>query len=101
MSKVFTVTATDPGSSARAGVLRTAHGPIATPAFAPVASQGTVKALTHDQVVRLGAQLILVNAYHLHLRPGVETVAAMGGIHSFISWKKPILSDSGLSLIHI
>ena len=95
MSKVFTVTATDPGSSARAGVLRTAHGPIATPAFAPVASQGTVKALTHDQVVRLGAQLILVNAYHLHLRPGVETVAAMGGIHSFISWKKPILSDSG------
>ncbi len=95
MTKTFTVTATDPKSSARAGFIHTAHGRIATPAFAPVASQGAVKALTHDQVRKLGAQLVLVNAYHLFLRPGVETIASLGGIHKFMSWTKPILSDSG------
>jgi queuine tRNA-ribosyltransferase len=95
MKKVFSVTAVDPASSARAGFIHTSHGKVPTPAFAPVASQGTVKALTHEQVLRLGAKLLLVNAYHLFLRPGVETVAAMGGLHAFMNWKKPILSDSG------
>jgi queuine tRNA-ribosyltransferase len=95
MTRTFTVTAADPGSSARAGFIHTAHGRIPTPAFAPVASQGTVKALTHDRVRKLGAELLLVNAYHLFLRPGVETIASLGGIHKFMSWTRPILSDSG------
>jgi queuine tRNA-ribosyltransferase len=95
MMKSFEVTATDPQSSARAGRIMTLHGAIETPAFAPVASQGTVKALLHEQVEGLGAELILVNAYHLYLRPGLETIAAAGGVHKFISWSRPILSDSG------
>jgi len=95
MTPSFFIEAADPGSSARAGVIRTRHGPIETPAFAPVASQGAVKALAHDRVEALGAQLILVNAYHLYLRPGVELIARMGGLHRFLSWPKPILSDSG------
>jgi len=95
MSRSFCLTAEVPGSSARAGVIATAHGPIETPAFAPVASQGSVKALTHRDVEGLGAQLILANAYHLFLRPGLDIVRAMGGLHAFISWPKPILTDSG------
>jgi len=85
----------DEDAGARAGAIATAHGTILTPAFAPVASQGSVKALTHRQVEELGAQLILANAYHLFLRPGTETIQALGGLHRFISWKKPILTDSG------
>ncbi len=95
MKKTFEITAVDPDSSARTGIIHTQHGPILTPAFAPVASQGTVKALTHALVQNLEAQLILVNAYHLYLRPGLEVIEKMGGIHSFISWQGPILSDSG------
>lgn len=95
MSKAFIITHRDPETSARAGRIQTPHGTIRTPAFAPVASQGTVKALVHDQVKKLGAQLILVNAYHLYLRPGLETIDKAGGLHAFISWKGPILSDSG------
>ena len=95
MTKGFEVTAADPRSSARSGRLRTPHGVIETPAFAPVASQGTVKALLHDQVEALGAQLILINAYHIYLRPGLETIGAAGGVHKFISWDRPLLSDSG------
>lgn len=95
MKKVFKVTAEDSGSSARTGIIHTEHGLIQTPAFAPVASQGTVKALPHSMVQNLGAQLILVNAYHLYLRPGLEIIKDLGGVHSFTSWPGPILSDSG------
>jgi len=95
MSPSFTLAAADPSCSARAGVIETGHGPIETPAFAPVASQGSVKALTHRQVDELGAQLILSNSYHLLLRPGLDVIQAMGGLHAFISWPKPILTDSG------
>jgi len=95
MTPSFLVETSDPGSSARAGLIRTGHGPIETPAFAPVASQGTVKALVHDQAEALGAQLLLVNAYHLYLRPGVDLIERMGGIHRFMSWPGPLLSDSG------
>ena len=95
MKKTFEITATDPNSSARTGIIHTEHGPIQTPAFAPVASQGTVKALSHSMVQNLKAQLILVNAYHLYLRPGIEVIEKLGGLHSFISWPGPILSDSG------
>ncbi|MEE8378260.1 MAG: tRNA guanosine(34) transglycosylase Tgt [Candidatus Aminicenantaceae bacterium] len=91
----FSITSQDNTSSARTGIIHTQHGLIETPAFAPVASQGSVKSLTHSQVVNLGAQLILVNAYHLFLRPGTETIRQSGGIHTFISWDRPILSDSG------
>jgi queuine tRNA-ribosyltransferase len=95
MSAAFTVTSRDPASAARTGRLETPHGLVETPAFMPVGSQGTVKALTHAQVESLGAQILLVNSYHLFLRPGVETVEALGGLHAFISWPRPILTDSG------
>jgi queuine tRNA-ribosyltransferase len=95
MSQRFRTTAQDLASAARTGVLETPHGEVETPAFMPVASQGTVKALTHGLVESLGAQIILLNSYHLSLRPGVETIEAMGGLHSFIGWPKPILTDSG------
>lgn len=95
MKAAFEITARDADSSARTGVIHTGHGPIQTPAFAPVASQGSVKALTHDMVQKLKAQLILVNAYHLYLRPGLDVIKKLGGVHSFVSWKGPILSDSG------
>ncbi len=95
MSQTFLIAAKDNASSARAGVLSTEHGHVETPAFMPVASQGTVKGLTHTQLESLGAQIILLNSYHLFLRPGVEEIASLGGLHSFISWNKPILTDSG------
>jgi len=95
MKKIFEIKSQDSRSSARLGIISTPHGAIETPAFAPVASQGTVKGLPHSLLESLGAQLILVNSYHLYLRPGLETIAKLGGIHSFISWQKPILSDSG------
>jgi queuine tRNA-ribosyltransferase len=95
MNERFRTTARDPASAARAGLLETPHGIVETPAFMPVASQGTVKAMTHALVESLGAQIILLNSYHLNLRPGVETIEALGGLHSFISWPKSILTDSG------
>jgi queuine tRNA-ribosyltransferase len=95
MSATFRLTAQDPGSAARTGLLETPHGVVETPAFMPVGSQGTVKGLTHAQVEAIGARIMLVNSYHLFLRPGVETVEALGGLHKFISWPRPILTDSG------
>ncbi len=95
MSRFFRTIAQDPASSARTGLLETPHGRVETPAFMPVASQGSVKGLTHSVLEELGADIILLNSYHLSLRPGVETIAGLGGLHSFISWSKPILTDSG------
>ena len=95
MTEHFKITAKSKDSCARSGEITTPHGVIQTPVFAPVGSQGTVKALTHSQVEELGAQIMLVNAYHLFLRPGLETIRAQGGVHAFMSWTKPILSDSG------
>jgi queuine tRNA-ribosyltransferase len=80
---------------ARAGVFSTPHGDIHTPVFAPVGTQATVKALTPVQVADTGASLILANTYHLSLRPGSELVAAMGGLHAWMGWRGPILTDSG------
>ncbi len=80
---------------ARAGVLRTAHGIIETPIFMPVGTVGSVKALAPDDLYSAGAQIILGNTYHLYLRPGDELVARRGGLHEFIRWEKPILTDSG------
>lgn len=95
MRTTFTLVASDPQSSARAGIIHTGHGLIETPAFAPVASQGAVKALPHKELEDLGVQLILANSYHLFLRPGVEAIQELGGLHKFMSWPKPILTDSG------
>ncbi len=95
MSKSFHLLHRDSRTGARLGVLSTPHGQVETPCFAPVASQGTVKALTFAHLEELGAQIILVNSYHLLLRPGVEIIEKLGGIHAFLSWPRPIISDSG------
>ena len=89
----FHLIATD--GTARAGEIETAHGRIATPAFMPVGTQATVKAVMPEEVARSGAEILLANTYHLMLRPGPERVAALGGLHRFMNWSKPILTDSG------
>ena len=89
----FTVAATD--GPARVGELVTAHGTIPTPAFMPVGTAGTVKAMKPEEVAATGAAIILANTYHLMLRPGAEQVAALGGLHEFMNWDGPILTDSG------
>ncbi len=89
----FTVTATD--GQARAGVLRTAHGDVPTPAFMPVGTKATVKGVDPARLRELGATIVLGNAYHLHFRPGEEAIAALGGLHRFMGWDLPILTDSG------
>ena len=82
-------------SGARVGELRTSHGRVHTPAFAPVGTRGAVRGVTHRDLLGLGTELILANTYHLHLRPGASLVARSGGLHRFIGWDKPILTDSG------
>ncbi|MGK0457025.1 MAG: queuine tRNA-ribosyltransferase [Zhongshania aliphaticivorans] len=81
--------------SARRGVLRTLHGEIQTPIFMPVGTQATVKGMTPAQIEDVGAQIILGNTYHLNLRPGADLVKELGGLHTFMNWNKPILTDSG------
>lgn len=80
---------------ARAGTFETPHGSVSTPCFMPVGTLGTVKALDPDDLQAMGVQMVLANAYHLHLRPGDETVRTLGGLHRFMGWDKPILTDSG------
>jgi len=86
---------TDGSTRARLGHLRTPHGDVQTPVFMPVGTNATVKALDPDDLVEVGAQIILCNTYHLYLRPGHERVARLGGLHEFMAWKRPILTDSG------
>ncbi len=93
MSLGFDCEATD--GAARAGALRTAHGDVLTPVFMPVGTAGTVKAMTADAVRAAGANIVLGNTYHLMLRPGAERVARLGGLHRFMDWPGPILTDSG------
>lgn len=93
---MFTLQSTDPGSSARAGLIQTDHGEIQTPIFMPVGTVGTVKAIAQDQLRDIiQAQIILGNTYHLYLRPGLEVLEAAGGLHRFIGWDRPMLTDSG------
>lgn len=94
-SPVFQVTARDPSCRARCGVLRTAHGEVETPVFMPVATQGSIKALSQDDLETLGIGAILANSYHLYLRPGPEVVEAAGGLHRFMDYRGMILTDSG------
>lgn len=83
------------GSRARLGRLRTPHGVALTSAFLPVGTNATVRALGPDDMAAVGAQIVLANTYHLHLRPGADVVAALGGLHRFMGWRRPILTDSG------
>ena len=89
----FTLEATD--GAARAGTFQTPHGPVHTPCFMPVGTQGTVKSVSPDELQQLGASMILANTYHLYLRPGHELIRDLGGLHPFMRWPGPILTDSG------
>jgi queuine tRNA-ribosyltransferase len=91
----FELQATDPGSLARAGILHTPHGAVETPIFMPVGTQATVKGVLPELLRSSGSRMILANTYHLALRPGEEVVARLGGLHRFMAWDGPILTDSG------
>jgi len=95
MAVHFNVLKKDPATKARVGRLNTAHGTVETPAFMPVGTQGTVKAVLPRDLKTLGCQILLGNTYHLYLRPGAELVRNLGGLHRFIGWGGPILTDSG------
>ena len=91
----FDIEARDPNCGARAARLHLPHGVVETPIFMPVGTQASVKALSQQDLEAIGAQIILANAYHLYLRPGTETLEAAGGIHEFMNWNRPVLTDSG------
>jgi len=91
----FEVIQRDSFSKARLGRIETDHGSFTTPAFLPVGTQGTVKSLTPEELVEIGVEAILGNTYHLYLRPGHEIIGKLGGLHNFIHWERPILTDSG------
>ncbi len=93
MSTSFTLESTD--LAARAGTLQTRRGPVQTPVFMPVGTQATVKAMTPEELKEVGAQIILGNTYHLHVRPGEKLISRLGGLHRFMHWDGPILTDSG------
>ena len=91
----FEVLASDPGSEARTGRLQLPHGPVRTPAFMPVGTYGVVKGLAAPDLRDLGADIILSNTFHLVCRPGSEHIRDLGGLHEFMRWRGPILTDSG------
>ncbi|MFH0941912.1 MAG: tRNA guanosine(34) transglycosylase Tgt [Chloroflexota bacterium] len=91
----FRLLKTDPATGARLGELNTAHGVVATPVFLPVGSQATVKTLTPDELKDAGFNMVLANTYHLYLRPGIEVIEKLGGLHKFMAWDRAILTDSG------
>lgn len=91
----FELQKTDPETGARAGVFHTPHGDILTPVYMPVGTQATVKGVLPDVLEEIGSQIILSNTYHLYMRPGDELIARAGGLHKFMNWNKPILTDSG------
>src|SRR5216117_384008 len=93
MSDAYTLLAAD--GAARAGLLQTGHGPVPTPAFMPVGTKATVKTVDPDELRALGTTILLGNTYHLHFRPGEDVVAELGGLHGFMGWDGPILTDSG------
>src|SRR5688500_203324 len=95
MSNAFTFRLIRTDGAARRGEITTPHGRVQTPAFMPVGTQATVKTLPPDEVERTGAEIVLGNTYHLMLRPGAERIASLGGLHRFMNWPHPILTDSG------
>ena len=92
---VFEIVERDAGTQARTGRMRTAHGDVLTPAFTPVGTRGTVKAMAPWELEEIGYEMILANTYHLYLRPGSDVVREAGGLHAFMAWQRPILTDSG------
>src|SRR5213594_4398648 len=92
---MFEVRATDKNTKARVGELKTGHGVIETPAFMPVGTQGSVKAVSSRELHELNAQIVLGNTYHLFVRPGLDVLKHFGGLHNFMNWDGPILTDSG------
>ena len=95
MTDHFTVVERDRSSRARLGILKTAHGVVETPCFMPVGTQGTVKGVMPRDLKEMGCQILLGNTYHLYLRPGAELIERLGGLHTFMGWDRPILTDSG------
>src|SRR5256714_4335371 len=95
MEKTFQLLGRDPQSKARHGWLMTAHGAFETPAFMPVGTQGSVKGVSPRELRELNAPIILGNTYHLFVRPGIEVIKHFGGLHKFMTWDRPILTDSG------
>lgn len=95
MSFRIEIAARSKTNAARRGTVRTAHGSFETPAFLPVGTQATVKGVLPEQLKAVGVQAILANTYHLHLRPGEETIVKLGGLHKFMNWDRPIVTDSG------
>ncbi|HXC62045.1 MAG TPA: tRNA guanosine(34) transglycosylase Tgt, partial [Nitrospiria bacterium] len=95
MGMKFDILHQETTTQARLGVIQTSHGTITTPVFMPVGSAGSVKTLTPLELEELGTEIILSNTYHLYLRPGHEVIADLGGLHHFMSWDRPILTDSG------
>src|SRR6476660_527369 len=93
--KAFSFRLTHTDGTARSGVMTTPHGEVETPAFMAVGTQGAVKGITHRDLEGAGSQILLSNTYHLYLRPGDDLIARRGGLHRFIGWSKPILTDSG------
>src|SRR5213075_2464701 len=93
MSDAYTLLAAD--GAARAGVVHTAHGDVPTPAFMPVGTKATVKTVDPGELRAIGTAIVLGNTYHLHFRPGEDVVAELGGLHRFMGWDRPILTDSG------
>ncbi|MDE1970315.1 MAG: tRNA guanosine(34) transglycosylase Tgt [Patescibacteria group bacterium] len=91
----FSVVKRSKKTKARVGILMTSHGEIETPAFVPVATQATIKALTIEETARTESQLLIANTFHLHLKPGEALVKRMGGLHAFMNWKRPLMTDSG------
>src|SRR6478609_9621784 len=92
---MFQLLKTDTASKARLGKLTTAHGVVDTPVFMSVGTQGSVKAIDPRELCEMGTQIILGNTYHLNIRPGLDIIRAAGGLHRFMNWEKPILTDSG------
>lgn len=95
MTLTFDIISHDSSTRARAGIIHTAHGDIETPNFMAVATQAAVKAVTPDDLEQIGVQLLIANTYHLALRPGAEKIAQLGGLHSFMNWHRPLMTDSG------
>jgi queuine tRNA-ribosyltransferase len=95
VTPAFDITARDPGSRARAGLLRTSHGTVRTPAFVPLATKGTIKGVEGREVAGVGFDMVLGNTFHLWLDPGHDLVAGFGGLHEFMGWEQPIITDSG------
>src|SRR5476649_575082 len=95
MSSCFELLKTDTNCKARLGRLTTPHGVVDTPVFMPVGTQASVKALDPRELIEMGTQIILGNTYHLNIRPGLDVIRAAGGLHKFMNWEKPILTDSG------